>query len=203
MDSFWDDATVRIVENMVGLMLTVHLIIWNWKDACQILVIYFSSLSCPFSPRSQLRDFSDMPPGPNDFAFISNQAYMVSGGFGSGSIHIHTLSMPDAHAHSTTLSLPPNKVTIGVSFHSGPFVTRPAAETPFTTASASLYVMLISYMGQGESTVNLHLVVHNQTLLSYLSLSERASDNVKVAWDDWGPANTRFLDADWKVFGTQ
>jgi hypothetical protein len=128
---------------------------------------------------------------------------MVAGTFGSGSTHIHTLGMPEAHTYSTTLRLPPvnvHEVNVSISFHAGPFVTRSAPETPFSTDSASLYVVQMTYTAVGEE-VYLPLVIHNRTLRSYLSLSECAPDDVKVAWEDWGLANTRFLDADCEFFG--
>jgi hypothetical protein len=122
---------------------------------------------------------------------------------GIGSIEIYAF---DNGSHGSTsgvstrcasLGLPPlksNAQLVDISTHSGPFVARPPAGRPFTTAPESrIHYVYLEYTfpdAQGGVRFGYCVFIRNRTLMSYVSRSTFVSN---VGWAEWGPDNTRFM----------
>ncbi|KAH9895700.1 senescence-associated protein-domain-containing protein [Cubamyces lactineus] len=190
---------IQIVDDVIGVFFWIHgpgLIIWNWRTGRTVV---------------QCLEF-DLPTSAYDFGFLSNRAFMVTVAHGQGYIEIYTfnadldVSVQTQSPPSTgrrppvriaTLLLPsvkPGKNLQRFATHSGPFVGRPTPGRPFETSpDCRLHVMELGY---GDHFERFSLFVRNRHLLSYIPPDLGFSETympVTVAWDEWGPENTRFV----------
>ncbi|KAJ8475000.1 hypothetical protein ONZ51_g6826 [Trametes cubensis] len=190
---------IQIVDDVIGVFFWVHgpgLIIWNWRTGRLV---------------AQCLE-SDLPTSAYDFGFLSNRAYMVTVAHGQGHIEIYTFNAdedvsPEAQSPSikdprlpvrvATLLLPPVKPGKNLqrfATHSGPFIGRPTPGRPFETSpDCRLHVMELGY---GDHLERFSLFVRNRYLLSYIPPESGFRETytpVTMPWDEWGPANTRFV----------
>lgn len=126
----------------------------------------------------------------------------------AGALKIHAFrpSKRGTATAQTTLLLPelqPHNTYSEVGSHTAPFTAaRPAPPgTPFTTAEdARVHVMAIATVPANNHPGGRHMgsftvIVRNRALLAFAGTPAEDGEgpDVEVPWEEWGPANTRWL----------
>ncbi|GJJ14177.1 hypothetical protein Clacol_008438 [Clathrus columnatus] len=184
-------AVIQIVNDIVGLMMwdennNSNLFIWNWIIG-DIVV-----------SETEMTKF-------NDFAFISNRAYVLAVPAPESCFKVYTFNPNDGISLRATLYPPtplPGALVSILGIHTGPFTTpntpplcfRPPK--PFTTASeARIYVShfrLTSFSNHPTNEACL-VVIHNKTFLKCIDASERSKQPLNLTWEKWGVEGTAWI----------
>ncbi|KIP07609.1 hypothetical protein PHLGIDRAFT_413636 [Phlebiopsis gigantea 11061_1 CR5-6] len=181
---------IQIVHDVVGMFFWLHgpgLIVWNWRTG-EMLV---------------LRTGFDLPPGTWDFAFLSPRAFLLTSTDGCGAIELFTFRSRAAGAadvaaprHVASLRLPElvaGRDVRNFSTHGAPFLGGDVTRgVPFAAAQDDrIHVMSLTY---GDRSPRFHLFLKNSFLLGLATGEEDARAKRVLAWEQWGPDNTRFFE---------
>ncbi|KAA1477300.1 hypothetical protein DENSPDRAFT_844516 [Dentipellis sp. KUC8613] len=204
---------IRLTDDNVGLYfrredaVASTVLIWNWKSGALLAVID--------NPASlTIRDFN----------FISQTAFLVTvvvrrGPFEDEKECIEEISIRLYHlgSHPSSYSLASPALIMylpsvaespfpgGRSFyfdftaHSGPFTTMASPNRPFLVSESSrihVFDLEVKSPVDGYSVDGLlvRLVVQQKTFLSLLNSCPRSGETRSLAWEEWGPPNTRLYE---------
>ncbi|KAF8574466.1 hypothetical protein K439DRAFT_1665423 [Ramaria rubella] len=186
-------AVIQTVDEIVGFMSwdneRSQFHIWDWRR-CMRLV-----------------SETDLP-ALDDFAFVSNRAYVLTSSVPAACFRLYMFNMnpngydsPSLPTLRATLHLPPmweGATATLLGIHTGPFTTmspyslRPPR--PFSTASYArihtVNIDLSSGLNDGEPTVSCLIVIRNKTFLAYVEEPGEVGD---ISWKDWGAEETRWI----------
>ncbi|GJE99684.1 F-box protein [Phanerochaete sordida] len=172
---------IQIVHDVVGVFFWLDepgLLVWNWRSGKLLVSL----------------QYSDLPVGAWDFAFLSNRTYMITSRHRNGSIDLYAFG---DHAfdvappkHVVKLRLPEIQLGRELTFfstHTSPFLgAGNTNDVPFSAPQDDrIHVMTLRY---GREFF--HLFLKNSFLLSLINCPPA---DAELAWDSWGPANTRFM----------
>ncbi|KIJ62437.1 hypothetical protein HYDPIDRAFT_30404 [Hydnomerulius pinastri MD-312] len=199
-------AFIQIVDDIVGMLYCVdpdspRITLWNWKTG--ELVVDRSSLN--------------LPPATWDFSFIDSHSIFATCGSRTGSIEIFTFSCDTTSSgasepgqqplvHIASLRLPailPFVRVFNLGTHTGPFLASCPPGKPFTASNEDrIHVLTAQYINprptEGpRNRPKFCVFFHNRMLEGYIGRHAEQEDNggipVVIPWEEWGPANTRFL----------
>ncbi|KAJ7110773.1 hypothetical protein C8R43DRAFT_1159861 [Mycena crocata] len=144
---------------------------------------------------------AELPKSVSDCYFLSSRSYILARRFHAQVFEIYTFVGDRSNhrpTHIATLELPPtialDRFIVSMTMHSGAVLANPLSGMPFSKSNESrIYMVLMRYTGE----MWLRLFVHHRSLQKYVLDYEREGicTPVVVAWNDWGPHNTRMLPA--------
>ena len=194
---------IQIVNDVIGMFFWLHgpgLIVWDWRKGETLVVCLPREDRLPFAALpEQPAITSELYPGTWDFAFLSSRAYILTTIGGRGSIEIYGINGNKDNAgqtiHAASLLFPETRDNIEMhhlTTHSSPFLGGDITEDRPFAASEENRVHLMSFH-YGRDFPRYHLAVKNDFLLSFV---EKYDGQRRILrWEDWGPDNTRVLEA--------
>ncbi|TFK71042.1 hypothetical protein BDN72DRAFT_494040 [Pluteus cervinus] len=181
------DCMVQIVEDLFAFASSnsdesrLDIRIWNWKTG-QIV-----------HDHSHLVDDADQGRAES-FALLSSKAFAIGIKTDSGHISIWDI---DSGAEVSRLCLPeladPDEWSLeSVSVDAPPYLAHPRPDRTFMTSPGHRVISFSLTYSTGS--VDLRAYILSDFLTSYAT--PRSSDqDIDVPWEDWGPLNTRVMDA--------
>ncbi|TFK62395.1 hypothetical protein BDN72DRAFT_827503 [Pluteus cervinus] len=177
----FDSGALQIAGDLVAVFyigLSTYLHIWNWKANKLVVDMRFTSIR------------------PVDFTFLSENAYVLTFPADHGHLAVYSVSSPDQRARLflPVLCADVNQELERLAIHTSPFFASPLPGRPFTTSETNrIHVLSMEYAGFYQSTFELRAFIPNDVLLSYVSSYHDQTQH--IPWEDWGPKNTRVLEA--------